>query len=362
MRGLPRPGVPERAGVVLAAMAAVLFLIGRTTGSGWLVVVFCGLVGVLAVSLVTPLIHVMRATAAAHPPTDATVGRPAPVGMEVDARRPGLQMRLLDPLSGWVRVDGLMAGDVLAVPARRGVAEEIRAEVRSAAPLGLFSWKRTLTVPLTRPLEVGPAPAEVKVPGASATAVTERAGTSRPVTSGELVAGVRDYEPGDPMRLVSWASSARHGRLMVRELETPHRPRLVVVVDLSHNRAGVVNRRGRRDPGDDRVEEAASRAAGLAVAALARGMPVVMATAEADGPRSGPVRSAGEAGRRLARAVAGAPAVPDVLPGDVVTRVELATGVEVATRAEVAPRAEVVTPTPSLGGSTVTSSRSGRKR
>jgi uncharacterized protein (DUF58 family) len=42
---------------------------------------------------------------------------------------------------------------------------------------------------------------------------------------------VREYRPGDPMRHVHWALTARHGRLMVREFEEERTRRLVVVVD-----------------------------------------------------------------------------------------------------------------------------------
>ena len=85
---------------------------------------------------------------------------------------------------------------------------------------------------------------------------------------------------------------------MVKELEAPVAPVLCIAVDL---------RRG----DDAAVEDAASRAAGLALAAIAAGVPVTLLTAEATGPRSGPVSSAGDVNRRLARAVPGAlPAPP----------------------------------------------------
>jgi uncharacterized protein (DUF58 family) len=80
---------------------------------------------------------------------------------------------------------------------------------------------------------------------------------------------------------------------MVRELEAPGRAPLTIAVDL-------------RGPSED-AEVAAGRAAGLAVAALRAGVPVTLATAEADGPLTAPVTDAVAVGRRLARAVAGAP-------------------------------------------------------
>jgi uncharacterized protein (DUF58 family) len=81
---------------------------------------------------------------------------------------------------------------------------------------------------------------------------------------------------------------------MVKELETSDAPRLVIVVDLRGPEAA--------------AEVAASRAAGLAAAALQARLKVSMRTAERGGPVVGEVTTAADAGRRLARAVAGPPA------------------------------------------------------
>ena len=80
----------------------------------------------------------------------------------------------------------------------------------------------------------------------------------------------------------------------MRELEgATDRARLTLVVDLRGD--------------DEAAEAAASRAAGLAVAALGEGSEVLLATAEAGGPRLGRVASALEVSRRLARATADGP-------------------------------------------------------
>jgi uncharacterized protein (DUF58 family) len=118
---------------------------------------------------------------------------------------------------------------------------------------------------------------------------------------------VRDYVDGDPIRLVHWPSTARTGSVMVRELEGPEQPRLLVVVDL----------RGAASE----AELAASRAAGLAIAAIQAGVRVDLATAEADGPVTGIVRTPTEVGRRLARATDGAPTPPPTAPGVDVRRI-----------------------------------------
>src|SRR5207244_1827545 len=99
---------------------------------------------------------------------------------------------------------------------------------------------------------------------------------------------------------------ARRGDLLVKELEDPERPQVTIVVDL----------RGLSPA----AEEAASRAAGLAGAVLEAGLPLVMVTAEPGRTVSGPVPTATEAGRRLARAIAAAPAEDGIPPGSLVVR------------------------------------------
>src|SRR5439155_1591409 len=43
----------------------------------------------------------------------------------------------------------------------------------------------------------------------------------RSARSGNELFGVREYRRGDPLRRIHWRSSARHGRLAVREFEPP---------------------------------------------------------------------------------------------------------------------------------------------
>jgi uncharacterized protein (DUF58 family) len=113
---------------------------------------------------------------------------------------------------------------------------------------------------------------------------------------GDVVRGVRDYVPGDPVRRVHWPSSARRGDLVVKEVEEPGAPRLVVALDLGGGAAA--------------GEAAAARAAWYAYEALRRGYEVVLATAEPDGPVTGRVGPPTDVNQRLARAARGKPRLP----------------------------------------------------
>jgi uncharacterized protein (DUF58 family) len=76
--------------------------------------------------------------------------------------------------------------------------------------------------------------------------------------------GVREYEDGEPLRAVHWASSARRGRLMVRELQDLPDDEAVVLLDL--DASGLAG-----PPGHTSIDEAVRVAAGIVRASAARG-------------------------------------------------------------------------------------------
>ncbi|HEX2064233.1 MAG TPA: DUF58 domain-containing protein, partial [Acidimicrobiales bacterium] len=230
MSGL-RPGRPTALALVAAGMSLVTLFLARTTGSGWLMVLDSWLLALLVVSALAPGLALARLVPAAVAPADATAGRAVAMGVTVRGRASGAKLRLLRPDSGWVRVDAPAEGRVLAVPSHRGVVHEVELEVASAAPFGLVWWRRRWRLRLSRPMDVGPAPSPAGPtwpPGGG-----EESEADRPVGHGaDVVRNLRDYVPGDPLRLVSWPATARHGRPVVRELEAPGHAQLTLVVDL----------------------------------------------------------------------------------------------------------------------------------
>ena len=305
-RGVPRPAV-SRAMVVLVLIGAAIFVIARTTGSGWLMVLLSALIGVLAVGVLSPPLALRTARLDVRAARDATAGRSLTVTVSVPVRARGLRARLVEPEGSWFAFEGPAEGEIIAVPARRGVLREAVVDVTSAWPLGLVPWRRRLHLRLARPIEVGPAPIDTEVPPPDARGNGADERSAPGWRDGDVVRGAREYVPGDPVKLVHWPATARTGTLMVKELDAPHRPGLVLVVDL----------RG----GGAAAETAAGRAAGIANAALAAGAPVTLCTSEAGGPVSGRVDSPAEVGRRLARAMAGPPAAVVVAPGTAVVRI-----------------------------------------
>ena len=81
---------------------------------------------------------------------------------------------------------------------------------------------------------------------------------------------LRDYEPGDDRRAVHWQSTARLGKLIVRQYEETHRSHHVIVLDTS------------RDAWDyDSFETAVSVTGSLGLANLRESRPVSVTTTEA---------------------------------------------------------------------------------
>lgn len=276
----------------IGAVGAALYLAARTTGAGWLIVILCGLAGVMLVGIVWPRVALSRVRIDAQGPRDTTVGQATPITLAVRGVGMGVRLRPIDPPGETTAAIDATPAPILVTPARRGLLETIAVEAASGAPFGLVWWRRTIAVPVRGPVEVAPRRGQTHAPpwtGQDSPGET-MAGAG---LGGDRVRGLREYLPGDPLRLVHWPATAHHGQIVVKELEHPERPHLDVVVDL------------RGDAGA--AEDAAERAMGLVCSALEHGLEVTLHTAEAGGPRSAAVEGPLDAGRRLARALAAAP-------------------------------------------------------
>jgi uncharacterized protein (DUF58 family) len=256
-------------------------------------VVLSGVVATLLAATAWPAILLAKARVSMTAPHDATAGRPLQLRVEVSGWRQHLKIRLVEPPSGWTAAAVPAGGDIQITIERRGVIDDVTFELAAGGPLGVVWWRARGRVTLAHPIEVGPVPHE---PAGLPVAAAGGAGGDPRVGAGlDVVRSVREYVPGDPARLVHWPLSARHGSLVVKELDDPSSRRLAIVVDL------------RGDGDGDAAERAAERAAGLADRALREGLAVSMATAERSEGRVAAVKTRIDVSRRLARAVDGEP-------------------------------------------------------
>lgn len=114
---------------------------------------------------------------------------------------------------------------------RRGSYQLGPLTVRSGDPLGIFELTRTL--PQTSNILVYPATVDIhsfqlpegQVPGGEATRHRSHYLTTN-------VATVRDYVPGDSFNRIHWRSTARTGRLIVKEFELDPTSDILIVIDL----------------------------------------------------------------------------------------------------------------------------------
>jgi uncharacterized protein (DUF58 family) len=121
---------------------------------------------------------------------------------------------------------------ILLTPRRRGVIPLKDLRVLLPDPLGLFQRRRRIS---SRPATLTVLPHRyrlpaIDIPGAPRFQIGGET-TSQTVGASDEFIGLRDYRPGDPLRLIHWRSWARTGRPIVRELEDTFFPRHGLVLD-----------------------------------------------------------------------------------------------------------------------------------
>jgi uncharacterized protein (DUF58 family) len=158
---------------------------------------------------------------------------PAPV-FEGDRLSIELGLRTRGAARGPARISGSVAGSELSGatgvvprpgwselrvvgPVGRGPVEARSWVLEAGDPLGLFRHRGrvadhevALVLPQFRSLV-----SRFNVRELEASLAAPRSG------AGTELFGVREYQPGDPLRRIHWRSSARHGQLVVREYEPP---------------------------------------------------------------------------------------------------------------------------------------------
>ncbi len=146
--------------------------------------------------------------------------------------------------------------------ARRGVFSLGPLELTLADPFGLVAITRRTAKPST--LTVHPRVELVAAPRLSSGYERRSSdGSPRPSLGGDEFYAVREYRPGDDLRRVHWASTARLDELMIRQEEAINRGRLTVAVDLRSDRWSV-----------DALEAALSAAASVVAAGIREGLRV----------------------------------------------------------------------------------------
>jgi uncharacterized protein (DUF58 family) len=254
--------------------AGLLFFLGTNVQAGWLFVLAALLLGAVIAGLVLPITATRGIVVERRAPSEMHQGDRAFVDVIVHGGRRSTRRALIvrDPFLEaadlWVATvrDGeRVEVSTMRSACRRGSHEPGHVTVRSAAPFGVAERRRrvavegsgTLVLPAVEPLGMLPF-----VRPASTSEVALHTAPRR--GHGPEYLGIREYRPGDSMRHVHWASTARTGAMMVREFEQEQTRRLAIVLDASID----------GEPDDDGLtplDRACSAAASIALAALAQG-------------------------------------------------------------------------------------------
>lgn len=264
------------AGALAIAAATVGLVAGLVFG--WVEAIVAGVAALVLLALSIPFLFQARTydvdLTLGHERIVAGQGVRATVVVRNTGRRVALPGRIDVPVGG-----GLVE---FGVPLLRpgAVSEqllELPPQHRGIVPIGPATTVRSDPVGLLRrehsfadEHELFVHPRTVPVPSSSAGLIRDLDGspTKRLVDADMSFHAIREYAPGDSRRQVHWKSTAKTGRLMVRQYEESRRSRMAVVLGLQESEYAT----------DAEFELAVSAAASLAVRAVhdARDLDIVV--------------------------------------------------------------------------------------
>lgn len=278
-------------GWALGGIALALYFFANQTQVGWLYVLSALAAGLLLVCAPLPGAMLRGLTLARRiesAGTDAVAelhaGRPAVLSLlwRQRGRVPGLLLEAHDTytfaLPGERQQTFFMplvpAGaetplDLTLTVARRGWHPFGPVPVTTRAPFGLFRAQRLITPAGAEGALVFPAYRPIEHLALLDRQPAIEHSLTRVGAGGEF-AGVREYRPGDPRRHIHWRSTARAGRLIVKEFTEERQPGLTLALDLR-----AASALGGEE--DNTFEVALQVAASLAHYAHRHGLPVYLA-------------------------------------------------------------------------------------
>lgn len=242
---------PAYSGWLLGAMGVFFFLAATNSMSGWLYVMSGVVFALMTIAVILSRQSLQRLTIARRPIQPISVGEQFTIELLIQnssrQRKSLIQaddlipsvlgkpvqrvVELIHPNSSYYWVYQHLA-------TRRGIYRWHEVQLRSAAPLGLFWYRKSFRVnaialiyPTVLPLQRCPLIDQL----GQQTSLQLQSRRAISATEG-ITRSLRPYRWGDPMRMIHWRSSARYGELRVRELETFTRGQeIVIAIDSAAN-------------------------------------------------------------------------------------------------------------------------------
>jgi len=249
-------------GWTILALGVVCWFVGARWGWTELLMVAAAALVLFAICLLLALGRTKVRILAEVDPRRVTVGEPATGRILVtnEARTPMLPILVELPVglsAARFVLPALTPGkaheELFVVPtSRRGVIQVGPATTVQGDPLGLM--RRTLTWTERTELFVHPRTVALESLGAGLLRDLEGSTTEDVSMSDLAFHALREYQPGDDRRYIHWRSSAKAGRLLVRQFLDTRRSHVTVIVDpdpeqyrSGHGRTGRTDRDVERD-------------------------------------------------------------------------------------------------------------------
>lgn len=232
-----------------------LYFIACNIGSGWIYLLSASLMAALLLGVSIPFAELLRISVSQHCPQTAVAGQQVLLQLKLKLKR----LPFLSHALEWLRVsynfgslvqekeppfvslvELMDVNETISFrtpPLRRGIHKLGEVDISTCFPFGLAWWHRsfqttseTLTV-YAKSLPVDGFFLYKLPPSSSGSGGHSR--SSNAVRQSTNTRGVRDYVRGDSPRIIHWASTARLGKLMVREFEAEGLPQFDVALDLN---------------------------------------------------------------------------------------------------------------------------------
>jgi|GEM_PF-4614798 len=226
------------------ALAVCLYLLGINTQIGWFFLLTAFILAVVLISLYSGKKQLTRLSVERMMPQAAFEGEEIAINLILynqDKRRKNLIL-IEDLLAQEVfeQSSHLMAEEIAPLgklhlsyrgrPLLRGVYRGLKIRLTTAYPFGLFEKSREFSPP--GELVVYPSAPRISLPaalGQNFAWVSISGKKNYPGKSGDFLS-IREYQPMEDTKFIHWKTSARQGRLMIKEFTIPSSSPLLVIL------------------------------------------------------------------------------------------------------------------------------------